>query len=80
METSLMMFLDCPEYTDTGGARRCGLPAEIQDRYVAAAAGGPLESVRIRCPLGHWFNGPVQLLALPRQPARDGKRPARSPR
>ena len=62
METSMMMFLDCPEYLDPRGAARCGLPAEVQDRYVVRSTDGPLESLRIRCPRGHWFNGPLESL------------------
>src|SRR5690349_4317834 len=56
METSTMMFLDCPEYLDQRGAGRCGLPAEVEARYVMGSTDGPLESLRIRCPRGHWFN------------------------
>jgi hypothetical protein len=37
-------FLDCPEYLDDEGAARCGLPAEVQDRYTLESTGGPLES------------------------------------
>ena len=48
METSEMMFLDCPAYMDAHGALRCGLPAVIHDRYLANSTGGPLESARIR--------------------------------
>jgi len=63
METGLM-FLDCPEYLDKHGPARCGLPAEVLDRYPAESTDGPLESVRIRCPRGHWFNGPMESLSL----------------
>jgi hypothetical protein len=62
METSAMMFLDCPAYMDAHGTIRCGLPAEIQDRYLADSTDGALESAKIRCPRGHWFNGPVEFL------------------
>lgn len=62
METSAMMFLDCPAYMDAQGAMRCGLPAEIQDRYLASSTDGALESAKIRCPRGHWFNGPIEFL------------------
>jgi hypothetical protein len=57
-----MMFLDCPEYMDRHGAARCGLPAEVQDRYTMQSTDGPLESARIRCPRGHYFNGPIESL------------------
>jgi hypothetical protein len=61
METSVE-FLDCPAYMDRRGAVRCGLPAEVESRYTARSSDGPLESAKIRCPLGHWFNGPIEFL------------------
>jgi hypothetical protein len=73
METSVLMFLDCPAYMDAPGAIRCGLPAEIQDRYLSSSTDGPLESAKIRCPRGHWFNGPIEFLTWDKdrlQPAR----------
>jgi len=57
-----VMFLDCPAYMDGHGAARCGLPAEVEYRYAVGSTDGPLESARIRCPRGHWFNGPVESL------------------
>ena len=57
-----MMFLDCPAYLDQDGAARCGLPAEVRCRYTMGSTDGPLESAMIRCPAGHWFNGPVEFL------------------
>jgi hypothetical protein len=62
METS-EVFLDCPGYMDKRGAARCGLPAVVEDRYTMASTDGPLESARIRCPRGHYFNGPLESLA-----------------
>ena len=59
-----VMFLDCPAYMDKTGSIRCGLPAEVQDRYLMRSTDGPLESAKIRCPRGHWFNGPVESLTL----------------
>lgn len=59
-----MTFADCPAYMDETGSVRCGLPAEVEDRYLLRSTGGPLEGARIRCPRGHWFNGPVESLAL----------------
>ncbi len=56
------MFLDCPAYLDRQGTARCGLPAEVADRYTMTSTDGPLESARIRCPDGHVFNGPVESL------------------
>ena len=52
------MFLDCPAYIGKGSAARCGLPAGVEMRYTVRSTDGPLESVKIRCPRGHWFNGP----------------------
>jgi len=71
MNTSVM-FLDCPAYLDEEGRNRCGLPAEVQYRYAAESSSGPMESAKIRCPLGHWFNGPIEFLSWGRssQPAR----------
>jgi hypothetical protein len=62
MDISVTMFLACPAYVDAHGAMRCGLPAVIEDRYVARSTDGPLESVRIRCPRDHFFNGPIEFL------------------
>ena len=59
-----VMFLDCPAYMDAHGAARCGLPAEIEDRYSMRSSDGPLDSAKIRCPLGHWFNGPIEFLTF----------------
>ena len=57
-----VMFLDCPEYMDAHGAERCGLPAEVEDRYTMRSSDGPLDSAKFRCPRGHWFNGPLESL------------------
>jgi hypothetical protein len=62
-----VMFLDCPAYMDKRGAVRCGLPAEVEDRYTVRSTDGPMESARIRCPRGHWFNGPVEFLTWDKQ-------------
>ena len=57
-----VMFLDCPAYMDRHGAVRCGLPAEVEEWYAIRSTDGPLESAKIRCPRGHWFNGPLESL------------------
>ena len=57
-----MIFMDCPAYMDEHGAARCGLPAEVERRYAVQSSDGPMESVKVRCPRGHWFNGPVESL------------------
>ena len=59
-----MMFLDCPAYLDSHGAKRCGLPAEVEDQYTVQSSDGPLMSMKIRCPVGHWFIGPRVSLTL----------------
>jgi hypothetical protein len=63
-----VMFVDCPAYMNKTGSVRCGLPAEVQGRYVMRSTDGPLESARIRCPRGHWFNGPIESLTLEERP------------
>jgi hypothetical protein len=82
METGIM-FLDCPAYMDRHGAARCGLPAEVESWYTVRSTDGPLESAKIRCPRGHWFNGPVESLtwdkhqdAAAARPAETGRRDA----
>jgi hypothetical protein len=74
METNVM-FLDCPAYLDRHGALRCGLPAEVEYRYAVSSSDGPLESAKIRCPRGHWFNGPIESLALPKPQGQAVPRP-----
>lgn len=56
-------FLDCPAYANRGEAR-CGLPAAVEDRYTLGSTDGAVTAVRIRCPEGHWFNGPVDALTV----------------
>jgi hypothetical protein len=57
-----MMFLECPAYLDEDGAVRCRLPAEVTRRFTLRSTDGPLESASIRCPAGHFFNGPIESL------------------
>ena len=61
------MFVECPAYLDNSGSVRCGLPAEVAGRYTMRPTDGLLESARIRCLRGHWFNSPVGSLTLPQQ-------------
>ena len=65
---SQAMFLDCPAYLDEHGHVRCGLPAEVKSRFIMSSTDGPLESVMIRCPVGHIFKAPIEFLSLERQP------------
>ena len=71
-----MMFLDCPAYLDEDGARRCGLPAQVRRRFIMRSSDGPVEAAMIRCPSGHWFNGPIESLTweskAKHQPGRAG--------
>jgi hypothetical protein len=66
-----MMFLDCPAYLDQEGAVRCGLPTEVRCRFIMCSTDGPLECAMIRCPAGHWFNGPIESLAWDRTDKHD---------
>ena len=70
-----VMFMDCPAYMDRSGAARCGLPASVECRYTVNSTDGPLESAMIRCPRGHFFNGPLESLlwdkAATPQPTRE---------
>jgi hypothetical protein len=52
------MYLDCPAYLDDHGAARCGLPAEVKRSYSMDSTDGPLDSVMIGCPAGHWWRRP----------------------
>ncbi len=69
------MFLDCPAYLDRTGRARCGLPAAVQDRYAMRSTDGPLESVKIRCPRGHFFNGPLESMLWDKGPDK-GRQPS----
>jgi hypothetical protein len=63
------MLVDCPAFLGSDGAARCGRPAEMEARYTVGSTDGPLESARIRCPRGHWFNGAIESLNGPGAPA-----------
>ena len=76
MDTSVT-FLDCPAYLDEHGAARCGLPASVEYRYTAESTDGPSESAKIRCPRGHWFNGPVEALSRASEPGLGSSRELR---
>jgi hypothetical protein len=58
-----MMFLSCPANLDPDGGVPCGLPAEVVRRFRMHSTDGPLEAAMIRCPVGHWFDAPVEALA-----------------
>ena len=59
-----VMLVDCPAFLGHDGTR-CGLPAEVEARYTFRSTDGPLESAKIRCPRGHWFNGLIESLTAP---------------
>jgi hypothetical protein len=67
-----VMFLDCPAYMDKNGTARCALPAAVEYRYMVISIDGPLESAKIRCPRGHWFNGPIEALTCETYPSLAG--------
>ena len=66
---TVVMFLDCPAYADKHGTARCGLPAALEYRYTVSSSHGPVDGAKIRCPRGHWFNGPVGALTWQQHPA-----------
>jgi hypothetical protein len=37
----------------------------VEDHYTLDSTDGPVTGVRIRCPKGHWFSGPVDALTVP---------------
>jgi hypothetical protein len=60
-----IILLDCPAYLDRSGSERCGLPAVVEDSYALDSTDGAVTCVKIRCPAGHWFSGPVESLTVP---------------
>jgi len=61
---AITTFLDCPAYMNEDGTVRCGLPAAVEDIYTLGSTDGPVTSVKIHCPTGHWFSGPVAALTV----------------
>jgi hypothetical protein len=58
------ILLDCPAYIDRDGTARCRLPVVVEDCYRLNSTDGAVTGVRIRCPAGHWFSGPVDALIV----------------
>jgi hypothetical protein len=58
------IFLDCPAYIGHDGTERCGLPADVEYRYTLGSTDGAVTALKIRCPRGHWFSGPVDTLII----------------
>jgi hypothetical protein len=69
-----MTFLDCPAMLGQHGTERCGLPAVVEYHYTIRSIEKTLDAVKIRCPRGHWFNGPVEALTLAQSPDREAVR------
>ena len=59
-----LMLLDCPAYLDEDCRARCGLPAAVLCRAIAESTDGPVEIVKIKCPVGHHFHAPIEFLSL----------------
>ena len=57
----LHMLADCPE---------CGLPATVTSHGRAAGTAGPVEVVKLRCVMLHWFLGPADTLLREPSPAK----------
>ena len=45
---------DCPS---------CGVPMEVIDRFILNGVPTPVEHVKVRCPIGHWYTIPTEWLA-----------------
>jgi hypothetical protein len=71
-----MVLLDCPAILDGDNLVRCGLPAEMEYRHPVMTTAGPLDVVKINCPRGHWFLGPVEILTLEPPPIGPGNNDA----
>ena len=61
---SQLAFLDCPAWLDEECLARCVLPAAVLRRFIIESTSGPLESVAIKCPIGHFFIAPIEFLSL----------------
>jgi hypothetical protein len=48
--------LDCPS---------CGAPMEIIDRFTLYGVPEPVEHVKVRCAVGHWYTIPTDWFASP---------------
>ena len=66
---SQLAFLDYPAWLDEQCLARCRLPAEVMRRFIIESTSGPLESVTIKCPAGHFFIAPIEFLSLESEPA-----------
>ena len=66
---SQLAFLDCPAWLDEECLARCVLPAAVLRRFIIESTSGPLESVVIKCPVGHFFTAPIEFLSLESNPS-----------
>ena len=41
----------------------------VEYRYTIRSTEQVLDAVKIRCPRGHWFNGPVEALTVAESPS-----------
>ena len=48
-------FMECP---------RCGLPAEISDRFTLGGAPEPVQHVKVVCVRRHWYTLPVDMVPV----------------
>ena len=46
------------------GCPRCGLPAEISDRFTLGGAPEPVEHVKVVCVRRHWYTLPVDMFPV----------------
>jgi len=73
---SQIEFVECPAYVDDDGTLRCGLPAEVLDRFSLWSTDGWLAAAVIACPVNHRFSAPLDALHVPDCPKRsDQSRP-----
>jgi hypothetical protein len=59
-------FIECPAHIDDEATLRCGLPAEILDRFNLWSTDGWLAAAVIVCPAKHRFSAPLDSLVAQR--------------
>jgi hypothetical protein len=52
-----------PQATAQHDCPGCGAPMEIIDRFTLYGVPAPVEHVKVRCVLGHWYTIPTDWLA-----------------
>ncbi len=54
----------------SSGTGEWGFPMDASMMFLdLSSTDGALESARIRCPRGHWFNGPIESLTFGERPS-----------